>query len=354
MSDFTWPQVLEHLLNDEDLSPDAARWAMAQIMSGSAAPSQIAGFLVALRGKGTSGAELATLVEVMLDHAVPVDIPGVTVDTCGTGGDNSDSANISTMAAVVVAAAGERVVKHGNRSASSKSGSADVLEALGVPLELSAQQVAESVQQHGIGFCFARSFHPAMRFAGPVRAELGIRTVFNVLGPLANPARPKAQVVGVADPQMAPIVATALAERGSSALVVRGDDGLDEVTTTTTTTVWDCRTGSVQQATVDVADFGIPRATAADLRGGDAAENADIMRAVLSPGDAGSLSAIRDATVVNAAAALVAAESAHSGEAPDLVPTLARQVERANAAISSGAASEILASWVATGTTSRE
>lgn len=349
MSDFTWPQVLEHLLNDEDLSPAAARWAMEQIMSGTAAPSQIAGFLVALRAKGTTGAELAALVEVMLDHAVPVEISGVTVDTCGTGGDNSESANISTMAAVVVAAAGERVVKHGNRSASSKSGSADVLEALGIPLELDADQLRESVERNSIGFCFARSFHPAMRFAGPVRAELGIRTVFNVLGPLANPARPDAQVVGVADPVMAPIVAAALAERGSSALVVRGDDGLDEVTTTTTTTVWDCRSGAIQQVTVDVADLGIARATAADLRGGDAERNAQIMRDVLAPGDAADLTAIRDATVANAAAALVAAESARTGEAEELLPALARQVDRANEAISSGAAKEILEAWVATG-----
>lgn len=346
MSTNTWPRILEQLLTGTHLSDTQSRWAMEQVMSGGATPSQIAGFLVALRAKGVTAPELAALVDVMVEHSVPVSVPGVTVDTCGTGGDNSGSANISTMAAVVVAAAGERVVKHGNRSASSQSGSADVLEALGVPLELTADQVTQSVESASIGFCFARTYHPAMRFAGPVRAELGIRTVFNVLGPLANPARPAAQVVGVADPAMAPIVAAALADRGTSALVVRGDDGLDEITTTTTTRVWDCRSGSVVEDVIDAADLGIARASAQDLAGGDAAHNAAIMRAVLAPGDAGSLNAVRDAVIVNAAAALVAADSARSGEVPQLHNALAAQLDRARSALDSGAASRTLETWV--------
>ncbi len=347
MSDPTWPQILEHLLAGDDLSADQARWAMAEVMAGDAAPAQIAGFLVALRAKGVTGAELASLVDVMLEHSVAVSVPGITVDTCGTGGDNSDSANISTMAAVIVAACGEQVVKHGNRSASSQSGSADVLEALGIPLELDAEQVAESVAAASIGFCFARTYHPAMRFAGPVRAQLGIRTVFNVLGPLANPARPKAQVVGVADAAMAPIVAAALARRGTSALVVRGDDGLDEITTTTTTRIWDCRGATVQEHTIDAAELGIPRAEPAELAGGDATRNAEIMRTALAPADPGDLAAVRDAAIINAAAALVAAESARTGAVADLAPALAAQVVRAKSAVASGAASEILETWVA-------
>ena len=345
MSATTWPKVLEQLISGDDLSQSQCQWAMNCIMSGDATPAQVAGFLVALRAKGTSGSELAWLVETMLDHAVPVNVPVTAVDTCGTGGDNSDSANISTMAAVVVAAAGEKVVKHGNRSASSQSGSADVLEALGIPLELSAEQVAESVDKASIGFCFARTFHPAMRFAGPVRAELGIRTVFNVLGPLANPARPDAQVVGVADPQMAPIVAAALAKRGTSALVVRGEDGLDEVTTTAATRVWDCRSGSVEETVIDVADLGIPRASQSDLRGGDAERNAEIMRTVLAPNAPEELAAIRDAVLVNAAAALVAADAVGKDAPSDLFPALKVQLERAKAAVESGAASEILETW---------
>ncbi|MAT60282.1 MAG: anthranilate phosphoribosyltransferase [Micrococcales bacterium] len=349
MSATTWPSVLENLLSGKDLDESQSHWAMDSIMSGAATSAQIAGFLVALRAKGTSGAELAWLVDSMLDHSLPVEVSGTTVDTCGTGGDNSHSANISTMAAVVVAAAGQKVVKHGNRSASSQSGSADVLEALGIPLELSAEQVVESVNRASIGFCFARTFHPAMRFAGPVRAELGIRTIFNVLGPLANPARPAAQVVGVADVQMAPIVAAALAKRGTSALVVRGEDGLDEVTTTTTTRVWDCRAGSVSETVLDAADLGIPRVNQSDLRGGDATRNAEIMRSVLEPDSAEDLTAIRDAVLVNAAAALVAADSVGRDTPKDLLPAMQAQLERAKLAVESGAASEILDLWEAAG-----
>lgn len=335
------------MLARDPLSDDQARWALGQVMAGDAAPAQIAAFLVALRAKGVTGAELAAMVEVMLRESVPVEVSGITVDTCGTGGDNSGSANISTMAAVIAAAAGERVVKHGNRSASSQSGSADVLEALGIPLDLGADGVAHCVERASIGFCFARTFHPAMRFAGPVRAELGIRTVFNILGPLANPARPAAQVVGVADAAVAPIVAEALARRGTSALVVRGDDGLDEITTTTTTQVWDCRGAAVARTTIDTADLGIPRAEPGDLVGGDAARNAQILRDALAPDFPVELAAIRNAAIVNAAAALTAAGAARTGQADPLMAVLSDQVERARLAVDSGAASRILDHWVA-------
>lgn len=316
-------------------------------MAGNATPAQIAAFLVAMRSGTVDSETLAELVEVTLAHCVAVEIPGPAVDTCGTGGDNSGSVNISTMAAVVVAASGRTVVKHGNRAASSRSGSADVLQALGVVPDLAPDLVGECVRQAGITFCFAQVFHPAMRHAGPVRAELGIRSVFNFLGPLANPARPAAQVVGVADPAMAPVVAGALARRGTVALVVRGEDGMDEITTLAPTRVWDARSSTVVATTIDVAELGLPRPEEGALAGGDPTRNAEIARSVLT-GDP-QVAAARDAVAVNAAAAMLVFDTAAGTLAPEapLLESLRPRVAEALDVIASGRAIETLDRWVA-------
>lgn len=235
--DRNWSTLLETLLAGRDLAAADTGWAMHQVMRGEATDAQLAGFLVALRGKGETVGELEGLVRALLDHAVPLDVPGATVDVVGTGGDGARTVNISTMSAIVAAGAGARVVKHGNRASSSASGSADVLEALGVTLRLPPARVAELVDEAGITFCFAPDFHPSMRHASPVRRQLGIPTFFNALGPLTNPARPTAQAVGVADARLLPLIAGVLARRGTSALVFRGDDGLDELSVTGTSTV---------------------------------------------------------------------------------------------------------------------
>jgi len=335
-----WSDVLARLLAGRDLGRLEAEWAMEQVMAGSASPAQIAGFLVALRAKQVAAEEVATFVDTMLRHAEPFGGGADAVDTCGTGGDAAGTVNISTMSAIVVAATGQPVVKHGNRAASSKSGSADVLAELGIPLDLPPGALEDCLRQAGITFCFAPVFHPAMKHAGPVRRELGIPTVFNLLGPLANPARPAAQLVGVADPSLAPVAAQALALRGTSALVVRGDDGLDEITTMSTTTVWDATAGSVTEATFDAADIGIARPQPGALAGGDAAFNATVVEAVLA--DAPSAGEVVEAVCLNAGAALVAARAVEGG-------TLAERIDagyrRAREAVATGAAQERLALW---------
>lgn len=335
----TWPDVLGSLVAGEDLTPAQATWAMGEILAGSATPAQIAGFVVALRAKGETIDELTGLVEAMYDVMTPISVPGRLLDVVGTGGDRSFSVNISTMSAIVAAGAGARVVKHGNRSASSQAGTADVLEALGVRLDLPADRVASVAEEAGITFCFAASFHPAMRHAAVPRKELGIGTAFNVLGPLANPARPAAQAIGCADPRMAPVMAGVFARRGVDAWVFRGDDGLDELTTTTTSRVWVVRGGEVAQAVVDPADLGLPRASAEDLRGGDAAHNAEVVRRLLA-GDTGP---VRDAVLLNAGAALAVYDAPERAVAD----ALAAGIERAADAIDSGAAQETLSRWVA-------
>ena len=244
----TWPDVLSTLVAGSDLTTEQARWAMDEVFAGAATPVQIAGFVVALRAKGETVEEVSGIAAAMLAAANPISVPGRLLDIVGTGGDRSMSVNISTMAAIVAAGAGARVVKHGNRSASSQSGSADVLEALGIRLDLAPARVAEVAEEAGITFCFSAAFHPAMRHAAVPRRELGIATTFNILGPLTNPARPHAQAIGCADARMAPVMAGVLAERGVDAWVFRGDDGLDELTTTTTSTVWRVHGGAVSTA----------------------------------------------------------------------------------------------------------
>jgi anthranilate phosphoribosyltransferase len=333
-----WPVVLAALLAGQDLTGEQAAWAMGEIMDGSATPAQIAGFAVSLRAKGESAAELGGLVAEMLARARPCAVDGPVVDTCGTGGDRAHTVNISTMAALVVAGTGARVVKHGNRAASSTCGSADLLEALGVRIDLEPSAVAECAAEAGVAFCFAPVFHPALRHTAVPRRELGVATVFNFLGPLTNPARPLHQAVGVADARMAGVMAGVLAARGASALVFRGDDGLDELTTATTSRVWVVGDGAVREESVDPASLGIEAAPVEALRGGDAAYNAAVARAFL--GGAGG--AVRDAVLLNAAAALasLAPSTSPVGERlRDALPVAA-------AAVDSGAAAAALDRWV--------
>ena len=340
MNAHSWPEVLSALVAHQDLSADQATWAMGEILAGEATPSQIAGFAVALRSKGETIEELEGLVEAMYAHATPFHVAGRVLDIVGTGGDRSMSVNISTMAAIVAAGAGAPVVKHGNRSASSKAGSADVLEALGIRLDLPPEEVARVGREVGITFCFAPAFHPALRHAAVPRRELGIGTTFNFLGPLAHPAKPQAQAIGCADAQMAPLMAGVFARRGVDAWVFRGDDGLDELTTTSTSHVWAVSRGEVTEFVVDPNDYGLGGGTAEGLRGKDAAYNAEVVRRLVGGGPG----PVRDAVVLNAGAALaVHAESEDSHR-----DRLASGIGRAQGSLDSGAAASTLGTWITT------
>jgi len=343
----TWPRLLGALLAGTDLEAADAAWAMDQMMSGTASPAQTAGFLIALRAKGETVEELRGLADMMVRHAVPIEVPGATLDIVGTGGDGAHTVNISTMSAMVAAGAGARVVKHGNRAASSKSGAADVLEALGVRLDLQPEQVARVALDAGITFCFAQTFHPSMRHAGATRSELGVPTMFNVMGPLTNPARPRYSAVGAASAQVAPLMAGVFADRGGCAAVFRGDDGLDELTVTTTSTAWWVRDGRVTQHQVDPTMFGISHSPIEALRGGDGAHNAQVVRDVLG----GQTGPVRDAVLLNAgmALAVVGMESGPGrfGDASDFEGALGAGIERAAASIDSGSAAAVIDRWVA-------
>jgi anthranilate phosphoribosyltransferase len=328
-----WPRVLSRLAAHEALSADEAAEAMRQVMAGEATAGQIGGFLMALRTKGETVDEVEGLARTMLDFATPVRTPGPVVDVVGTGGDRSGTFNISTVSAIVVAGAGVAVAKHGNRAASSHCGSADVLEALGVRIDLDAPGVERCLERAGIAFLFAPVFHPAMGHAGPVRRELRVPTVFNFLGPLTNPARPSAQVVGVSDGRMLPLMAEVLARRGTRAMLFRGHDGLDELTTTGPSRVLDVRGGVVSESTLDPSDLGLARAAAGDLAGGDPAASAEIARGVLA-GEAGPR---RDVVLLNAGAAL---------EVAGHVGSLAEGIQAAAASIDSGAATAALERFV--------
>ena len=340
----SWPEVLTGLVAGRDLDAAQTAWAMTEVLNGEASPAQIAGFAVLLRAKGETTEEMLGLVEAMLEQATPIAVPGRVLDVVGTGGDRSMSVNISTMAAIVAAGAGARVVKHGNRSASSQSGSADVLEALGIRLDLPPAQVAAAVDEVGITFCFAAAFHPALRHAAVPRRELGIGTTFNFLGPLANPVQPAAQAIGCADARMAPVMAGVFARRGVDAWVFRGDDGLDELTTTTTSSVWVVHDGHVARAQLDPARLGIPVATTEALRGGDTAHNADVVRRLL----AGEPGAVRDAVLLNAGAAL----AVYDAQEGSLEERLAAGLAKATVALDEGAAKATLDRWVEASQTS--
>jgi anthranilate phosphoribosyltransferase len=340
VTDRTWPELLTALLRREDLSVADAKWAMDRVMTGEATPVQVAGLAVALRAKGETVDEIEGFVEAMYAHATLIEVPGDIVDIVGTGGDRAHTVNISTMSAIVAAGAGAKVVKHGNRAASSSSGAADVLEQLGVRLDLPTHLVAEVANQAGITFCFAPLFHSSLRHAGVPRKELAIPTFFNFLGPLTNPSKPKAMAVGVFDRTMAPVLAGVFARRGVEALVFRGDDGLDELTVSTTSTVWSASDGEVRKESFDPRDLGIEYAGIEELRGADAAYNAQVAVRLLE----GERGPVRDAVLMNSAAAL-AALTPSAGTVTD---RLAVGIKRAEESIDSGAAKATLEQWVET------
>ena len=334
----SWPELLATLMRGQPLPGEATSWAMSEIMAGEATAAQLAAFAVLLRAKGETPAELAGLVRTMLARAAPVKLNQPAVDVVGTGGDRAQTVNISTMAALVTAGSGRAVVKHGNRAASSACGTADVLEELGVAIDLPAADVLRTLTEVGIGFCFAPVFHAGMRHASGPRRELGVPTAFNYLGPLTNPARPPAVAIGVYDRQMAPVMAQVLADRGDRGMVFRGDDGLDELTTTTTSQVWLVSGGTVCLDVFDPASVGIKAADPEALKGGSAPFNAEVVRRLL----AGEPGAVRDAVLLNAAAAIAAfdgvLDSAHAA--------VAHGLPIAAASIDDGSAAALLRNWV--------
>jgi anthranilate phosphoribosyltransferase len=336
----TWIESIARLKGGIDLEPDEISSIMQTILEGRADASSIKEFLLALKSKGESAEEVSALVAEMFRHSSPISITERSVDTVGTGGDGAHTINISTTAAIIAASAGARVVKHGNRAASSKSGSGDLLEALGVAITLDGPKVAQCVKELGIGFCFAPIFHPAMRYAAPARKELGVPTVFNILGPLANPAKPQAAAIGVADERMHRVMAEVLVTRGVDGFVFRGDDGLDEITLSTTTSVLTIGSGKIQSDRIDPQDFGIARAPISDLVGGDATENARITTAIFN----GETGAPRDAVLLNAAAAI----AAFDGEGDvGIHERMSKSLAKASSALDSGATRQLLKEWVA-------
>jgi len=341
-NEMTWPAIFTALLSGQSLGTTEAGWAMDQIMTGDASPAQVAGFLMALRAKGETVEEMRGLADTMLAHASRIEVAGTTLDIVGTGGDRAHTVNISTMASLVAAASGVRVVKHGNRAASSSSGSADVLEALGINLTLSPSAVAAVAERVGITFCFAQQFHPAMRHAASARSDLGIGTAFNFLGPLTNPAQPTYAAVGVADARMAPLIAGVFAGRGKDAAIFRGDDGLDELTVSTTSRVWWVRGGGVREYEVDPTLVGLELHPVETLRGADAAYNAQVVRDVF----AGADGPIRDAVVLNAGVALALTVPDRGESQGSFVEALQSGMDRAAAAIDDGSVTSVLHRWV--------
>jgi len=336
---FTWPDLTSRLIAREDLPREATEWAMDQVMSGETSPVTLAGFLTALATKGETVDELTGLATAMLAHAQTVDAPRESLDIVGTGGDRARTVNISTTAALVLAGAGVTVVKHGNRASSSASGSADLIEALGVNLQLPREAVGQAADEVGITFLFANLFHPSMRHAGPTRRELAVATAFNVLGPLTNPARPKYAAIGVSSAHHAPLVAGVLAGRGVEAVVFRGGTGLDEVTTVAPNDVWWVRDGQVEELTFDATELGVPQATVADLRGGDPAYNAKVALGVIDGVD----DIVSQTVMLNAAAGLVAAGRTGEG---DFAQQMANGYELAWQSVRAGKAREVLDRWI--------
>jgi anthranilate phosphoribosyltransferase len=325
--------------NGQDLSPQEAQDLMREVLEDRAEKEVLKQFLLALKNKGETAEEVSALVEQMYAYCAPIKISERAVDTVGTGGDGAHTINISTTAAIIAAAAGSRVVKHGNRAASSKSGAGDLLEALGVAINLDGEKVAKTVAELGIGFCFAPIFHPAMRFAAPARKELATATVFNILGPLANPARPKAAAIGVANEAMHLVMAQVLADRGVEGFVFRGDDGLDEITLATSTSILTIGGGEISSYRIDAKDFGLANAPISALVGGDANENAAITKAIF----AGEKGAPRDAVLLNAAAAIAAFDGDSTKSIQERISV---SLIKASAAVDSGAATNLLEKWV--------
>lgn len=338
MSQLLWDENIAIINAGLDLDVERVQWCMDQILTGQASNDTIKNFLIALKNKGESPEEVGALVAQMYQHCAPISITERAVDTVGTGGDGAHTINISTTSAIIAAAAGAKVIKHGNRAASSKSGSADLLENLGININLNGLQVEESFATLGIGFCFAPIFHPAMKFAAAARKELGTPTVFNILGPLANPARPKAAAIGVANERMHLVMAQVLGDREVDGFVFRGDDGLDEITLATTTSVLSIGMEEITSGILDPEEFGISKAPISALVGGDGAENARITKRIFN----GEKGAHRDACILNAAAA-IAAFAGKSEES--LHQRISDGVKAANNAIDSGAANELVAKW---------
>lgn len=342
-ADRSWASVFVELIAGRDLDRPTTEWAMGEIMAGEATPSQVAGFLIGLRAKGESVEEMSGLADVMLEHAYRIVVPGPSLDIVGTGGDRAHTVNISTMSSLVAAAAGVRVVKHGNRAASSSSGSADVIEALGVDLTLPPDRVVDVVEKVGITFCFAQTFHPSFRHTAVPRRELGVGTAFNFLGPLTNPAQPTYAAVGCADARMAPLLAGVFADRGRDAAVFRGDDGLDEVTVSTTTHVWWVRDGRITELVIDPQRLGLELHPVESLRGGDPQHNAQVVRDTF----AGKPGPVRDAVLLNAGIALALTLPDSGDDRAAFDHDLRAGLDRAAAAIDSGAATAVVDRWVA-------
>jgi anthranilate phosphoribosyltransferase len=339
MSSLDWAGVIAKLENGLDLLPLEAQSVMREVLEDRADKEVLKSFLIALKNKGETPEEVGALVAQMYQFCAPISITERAVDTVGTGGDGAHTINISTTAAIIAAAAGSRVVKHGNRAASSKSGAGDLLEALGVAINLDGAKVAQTVAELGIGFCFAPIFHPAMRFAAPARKELATATVFNILGPLANPAKPKAAAIGVANDRMHLVMAQVLAERGVEGFVFRGDDGLDEITLATTTSVLTIGNGEISSDRIDAQDFSLANAPISALVGGDAQENARITKSIFS----GERGAPRDAVLLNAAAAI----AAFDGEFElSIHERLSKSLKKATESVDSGKANSLLGEWV--------
>jgi anthranilate phosphoribosyltransferase len=341
----SWPAIITRLLAGSDLSISEATWSMNRVMEGEVTPAQLAGFLIALRAKGETVDEIVGFRDAILEHALPLEVDPFALDIVGTGGDSFGTVNVSTMASIVASASGVPVIKHGNKAASSLSGSSDVLRALGVDIDLEPERVAEVFLEAGISFAFAATFHPGFKNAGAVRADLGVPTVFNFLGPLCNPARAEASAVGVAHLDRVPLIVGVFQTRGATALVFRGDDGLDELTTTGHSHIWEVSRGSVKEHDLNPRDLGIRTASIDELRGGDAEHNADVVRRVLG----GETGAVRDMVVLNAAAGLVAFALMSDPSEVDrgMVERLEEKMAIAAATIDSGAATQKLEAWIA-------
>jgi anthranilate phosphoribosyltransferase len=328
-------EALDALVNEcRDLAEAEAAATMREILSGEATPAQLGAFLIALRLKGETVDEITGMASVMREHALRVEVEGPLLDTCGTGGDERGTFNVSTAAAFVAAGAGVRIAKHGNRAMTSGCGSADVLEALGAKIDLTPKQVAECIRRTGFGFMFAQAFHPAMKHAAGPRREIGVRTVFNILGPLTNPAKAQHQLLGVARPEIAPKIAAALQRLdGSHSLVVHGNDGVDELSISGPSSVHEIRNGRIREYTVSPEDAGLFTAPVEGIRGGTPEENAAVLREILR----GARGPVRDVVVLNAAAALMAADAAKDLEAG---------ARLAAEAIDSGVAAKKLEDWL--------
>ncbi|MFT4233632.1 MAG: anthranilate phosphoribosyltransferase [Microbacterium sp.] len=343
--ELTWPILLTKILGSEDLTVAESTWAMREVMNGRVTPAQLGGFLVGLRAKGEKVEEIIGFRDAILEAAVPLPIAPDALDIVGTGGDRYGTVNISSTASIIVAATGIPVVKHGNKAASSKSGSSDVLAALGIDVTLPPEDVARVFHETGITFAWAAAFHPGFKHAGPTRAELGVPTVFNYLGPLVNPARAEANAVGVAKLESVPLITGVFRTRGATALVFRGEDGLDEMSTTGYSRIWEISNGDMHEFDVHPRDLGIPTASIDQLLGGDPAHNAEVLRQTL----AGERGAVRDIVLLNAAAGIVAYRLSKdpSQVQRNMIARLAEAMDEAAAAVDDGRATATLEKWIA-------